>query len=50
VAVPVPGQPGFVYSPFLKNKIVDAVDIPGGTKVRCPWTDKIFRIPGKPAE
>jgi len=44
-ASPVAGKPGFVYSPYQKNELVDAVDIPRGTKVKCPYTGKIFRVP-----
>jgi hypothetical protein len=42
---PVAGKPGFVYSPYGEKKLVDAVDIPRGTKVKCPYTGKIFRVP-----
>lgn len=43
---PVPGRTGFVYSPFLTDKmLVDAVDLPPGTKVKCPYTGKVFRLP-----
>ncbi|HWB02350.1 MAG TPA: hypothetical protein VG796_04950 [Verrucomicrobiales bacterium] len=43
---PVAGKPGFIYSPYSeKNNLVDAVDIPRGTKVKCPYTGKVFRIP-----
>jgi len=42
----VPDKKGFVYSPFLaEKKLVDAVDIPSGTKVKCPYTGKVFRLP-----
>ena len=45
LAVPVTGQPGIVYSPYQENMPVDAVDLPSGTKVKCPYTGKLFRIP-----
>jgi hypothetical protein len=46
VAVPVPGKRGFVYSPFFgEKKLVDAVDLPSGAKVKCPYTGKHFRLP-----
>lgn len=42
----VVGKPGFVYSPFLAEKrLVDVVDIAPGTKVKCPYTEKVFRVP-----
>jgi hypothetical protein len=43
--VPVAGKPGFAYSPYEKDKMVDVVDIQRGTKVRCPYTKKVFRVP-----
>ncbi len=43
---PVPGKKGFVYSPFDKSAgFVDVRDIAPGTKVRCPYTGKIFKVP-----
>ena len=43
---PVIGKKGFVYSPFAPDKgMVDVNDIPSGTKVECPYTKKIFRVP-----
>ena len=40
------GKTGFVYSPFSsENRIVDVTSIPSGTKVKCPYTMKIFRVP-----
>lgn len=42
----VPGKPGFVYSPFSADqRIVDVTTVPAGTKVKCPYTMKIFRVP-----
>ena len=33
-------------SPFSSNeRMVDVTDIPSGTKVKCPYTMKIFRVP-----
>ncbi len=44
--VPVPGKKGFVYSPYDKSAgFVDVRDIGPSTKVRCPYTGKIFRVP-----
>lgn len=43
---PIPGKVGYVYSPFATDKgPVDVRDIPAGTKVRCPYTSKVFRVP-----
>lgn len=43
---PVVGKKGFVYSPHAPDKgQVDVADIPAGTKVKCPYTDKVFRVP-----
>ncbi len=40
------GRPGFVYSPYTSDKsLVDVVGIPSGTKVKCPYTNKVFRVP-----
>ncbi len=43
---PVVGKKGFVYSPYAPDKgQVDVQDIPSGTKVKCPYTNKVFRVP-----
>lgn len=43
---PVVGKNGFVYSPYAPDAgEVDARDIPAGTKVKCPYTSKVFRVP-----
>jgi hypothetical protein len=57
VAIPVPGKPGLVYSPYAKGKYI-AVEGPivvGGRTVTirykhgdvvvCPYTNKKFRVP-----
>ena len=44
-ATPVPGQPGKVYSPFHNGGYVEVSDMPSGSKARCPYTKKIFRVP-----
>jgi hypothetical protein len=42
----IPGKPGYVYSPFSDNRQqVDVTGIPTGTKVKCPYTSKVFRVP-----
>jgi hypothetical protein len=42
----VPGKTGYVFSPFDKEgKYVDVSGFPPGTKVKDPWTDKIFIVP-----
>ena len=46
VAKPVPGKPGFVYSPFESNgTIIDVTGYSSGTKVKDPGTNKIFIVP-----
>lgn len=43
---PVPGKKGFVYSPFSdSNQMIDVRDYQPGTKVRDPYTNKIFIVP-----
>ncbi len=42
----IPGKQGYVYSPFSdKRQQVDVTGIPTGTKVKCPYTSKVFRVP-----
>lgn len=44
--VKVPGKAGFVYSPFDKTAgVVDVQGMAPGTKVKCPYTGKIFIVP-----
>ena len=44
--ISIPGKKGYVYSPYVDNKQqVDVTDIPTGTKVKCPYTGKVFRVP-----
>jgi hypothetical protein len=44
--IKVPGKPGFVLSPYDKTAgIVDVQGIAPGKKVKCPYTDKVFRVP-----
>ena len=45
-AAKIAGKSGFVFSPFSSdNRMVDVAGIPSGTKVKCPYTMKIFRVP-----
>jgi hypothetical protein len=42
----VPDKPGYVFSPFDKERrYVDVSGFAPGTKVKDPWTDKIFLVP-----
>lgn len=42
----VPEKPGYVFSPFdSSGRYVDVSGYPSGTKVKDPWTDKIFVVP-----
>jgi hypothetical protein len=42
----VPDKPGYVYSPFdSSGRYVDVSGYTPGTKVKDPWTDKIFIVP-----
>lgn len=51
----VSGRPGFVRSPYAgSNQLVDITGMLPGQEVRCPYSGKLFRIPGsgevEPAE
>jgi hypothetical protein len=42
----VPNKPGYVFSPFdSSGRYVDVSGYTPGTKVKDPWTDKIFIVP-----
>jgi hypothetical protein len=42
----VPGKPGYVFSPFDDSeRYVDVSGYTPGTKVKDPWTNKIFLVP-----
>lgn len=42
----VPGNPGYVFSPFIADhRIVDVTHMKSGTKVKCPYTMRIFCVP-----
>lgn len=46
IAEKVVGKPGYVFTPFIEERrIVDVVNVRSGTKVKCPYTMKIFRVP-----
>jgi hypothetical protein len=46
MAIPVPGKPGFVTSPHAPNVgYVDIRGFPSGTKVKCPYTGRVFIVP-----
>jgi len=42
VAQPVPGNPGFVYSPYRRNAVVDVRRVRPGSYVQCPYTNRVF--------
>ena len=43
---PVPGKPGFVFSPYEQYKgYIDVRGFPPGTEVKDPYSDKIFLVP-----
>lgn len=44
-ARPVPGKPGFVYSPFDEKFLIDVRGFPPGTVVNDPNASKPFRVP-----
>ncbi|HEY0368966.1 MAG TPA: hypothetical protein VGC85_05170 [Chthoniobacterales bacterium] len=44
-AVPVPGKPGFVRSPYSPDKMTDVRGYAPGTEVKDPYTNKIFLVP-----
>jgi hypothetical protein len=41
----VVGKKGVVYSPYADDKEVDVAGLKRGTKVKCPYTGKTFRVP-----
>jgi len=42
----VPGKSGYVFSPFdTEGRYVDVSGFAPGTKVKDPWTNKIFIVP-----
>jgi hypothetical protein len=46
IAERVPGKSGLVMSPFdPEARYVDVTGYASGTKVKDPWTEKIFIVP-----
>lgn len=45
LAKPVPGKPGYVYSPYDPSKYVDVSGYTSGSKVKDPFVHKIFIVP-----
>jgi beta-lactamase regulating signal transducer with metallopeptidase domain len=46
VAKVVPGKPGYILSPFWPDAgYIDVRGFPSGTKIKCPYTGKIFKTP-----
>jgi hypothetical protein len=41
----VPNKPGFVFSPADPSKYVDVSGYPSGSKVKDPYSGKIFTVP-----
>jgi hypothetical protein len=41
----VEGKPGYVYSPFDPGKYVDVSGYTPGSKVKDPYSGKIFLVP-----
>ena len=45
-ATPVPGRPGFVFSPHSAGKkLIDVRNYAAGAEVRCPYTMQAFNVP-----
>ena len=44
--IPVSDKPGFCLSPFYSGpELVDVQGISAGSKVKCPFTGKVFLVP-----
>lgn len=42
----IPGKPGFVRSPYAAaHQLVDVSGLSTGSEVKCPYTNKLFRVP-----
>ncbi|MGH8046989.1 MAG: hypothetical protein ACREKL_07060 [Chthoniobacterales bacterium] len=44
-AIPVPGKPGYVTSPYSSDGYIDVRGFPKGTEVKDPYSGKIFLVP-----
>ena len=43
----IPGRPGLVNSPYAgKYQLVDVTGLSPGQEVKCPYSGKLFRVPG----
>lgn len=43
---PAFGRKGYIYSPYAPDRgLINVVDVSAGTKVRCPYTGRTFRVP-----
>ncbi|HEY2124852.1 MAG TPA: hypothetical protein VGG94_05255 [Chthoniobacterales bacterium] len=45
IGKPVPDKPGYVFSPYEPTKYVDVTGFPSGSKVKDPYSGKIFLVP-----
>jgi ribosomal protein S27AE len=43
--IPIPGKPHLVESPYSPGKYISVEGFPPGTKVKDPYTNKIFLVP-----
>jgi hypothetical protein len=51
VAVWAAGEPGLVRSPFAgPDRLIDVSGIAPGTPVKCPYTGRVFLVPGAPGD
>jgi hypothetical protein len=44
-AKPVPGMPGYVFSPFNPNKYIDVEGYSSGDQVKDPYSGQLFIVP-----
>ena len=46
IGIPVPDRPGMIKSPHAPEAgSIDARGLKPGTKIRCPFTSKIIKVP-----
>jgi hypothetical protein len=44
----LPGRPGYVRSPFAQaHQLVDVTGLKAGETVKCPFSDRFFRVPAE---